>query len=172
MKRSWLTLAATVLIGLLAGVALAGRPTTADQTVIPATTAPAPTSEPATTSTTAASTTTAAAPSTTEPSTTTTALDPATVRMLAANGTRRSGVATRTADRLKAVGFTQTSATDSIDPVEVSTIYYRDGFADAAAAAALALGLDPAEVVPYAQPISSIDDTGDVIVALGADFQE
>lgn len=171
MKRSWLTLAATVLIGLLAGVALAGRPTTADQTVIPATTAPAPTSEPATTSTTAASTTTAA-PSTTEPSTTTTELDPATVRVLAANGTRRSGVATRTADRLKAVGFTQTSPTDSIDPVEVTTIYYRDGFADAAAAAALALGLDPAEVVPYAQPISSIDDSGDVIVALGADFQE
>ncbi|MEY4340468.1 MAG: hypothetical protein RLZ14_2318, partial [Actinomycetota bacterium] len=35
MKRTWIPLAATVLVGLLAGVALAGRPSAVDQTVLP-----------------------------------------------------------------------------------------------------------------------------------------
>ena len=170
MKRSWLTLAATVLVGLLAGLALAGRPSTVDQTVIPVTAAPTSTEATVPTTETAASTTTAAPTTTTEVATTTTVLDPATVRVLAVNGTRRGGVASRTADRLKAAGFPNCTATDSIDPVEVTTVYFRDGFRDAAAAAALALGLDPAGVVPYGQPISAVDDSGDVIVALGSDF--
>ncbi|CAB4798284.1 MAG: hypothetical protein F2873_00245 [Actinobacteria bacterium] len=42
MNRFWLTVAATVVIGVLAGVALAGAPSDVDQTVIPPTsTAPA-----------------------------------------------------------------------------------------------------------------------------------
>lgn len=172
MKRSWLTLAATVFIGLLAGVALAGRPDSADQTVIPATTEATSTTEAVVaTTTTAAATTTTEAPTTTEPATTTTALNPAAVRVLAVNGTRRGGIATRTADRLKAAGFTQSAPTDSIDPVEVTAVYYREGFQAAASLVAISLGLDPAGVVPYGQPISAIDDAGDIVVAIGSDFQ-
>ena len=170
MKRSWVTLAATVLIGLLAGVALAGRPGSADQTVIPATTGATSTTEAVVATTTTAATTTEA-PTTTEPATTTTALDPAAVRVLAVNGTRQGGIATRTADRLKAAGFTQSAPTDSIDPVEVTAVYYREGFQAAASLVAISLGLDPAGVVPYGQPISAIDDAGDIVVAIGSDFQ-
>ena len=170
MKRSWVTLAATVLIGLLAGVALAGRPGSADQTVIPATTEATSTTEAVVATTTTAATTTEA-PTTTEPATTTTALDPAAVRVLAVNGTRQGGIATRTADRLKAAGFAQSAPTDSIDPVEVTAVYYREGFQAAASLVAISLGLDPAGVVPYGQPISAIDDAGDIVVAIGSDFQ-
>lgn len=170
MKRSWVTLAATVLVGLLAGLALAGRPSKADQTVIPASTATAETTAPVDVPTTTAPTSTTA-PTTTRLETTTTQIDIASVRVLAVNGTRTSGVATRTADRLKAAGFAQSTPTDSIDPVEVTAVYYRDGFEQAAAEVATALGLDPAGVVPYGQPVSEADDSGDVIVAIGTDFE-
>ena len=173
MKRSWLTLAATVLVGLLAGVALAGRPNGADQTVIPASTPATSTTEPAAvaSTTTAAASTTTAGPDTTPAPSTTGAPDPAAVQVLAVNGTRREGIATRTADRLKAAGFTQSAPTDSLDPIEVTAVYYRDGFLPAATSVALALGLDPAGVVPYGQAISADDDGGDVIVAIGNDFE-
>lgn len=171
MKRSWLTLAATVLVGLLAGLALAGRPDAADQTIIPASTGATSTTEvPSATTSTTAGTTTTAAPSTTAPASTTTVLDPAGVRVLAVNGTRRGGIATRTADTLKAAGFADSTPTDSIDPVEVTAVYFRPGFDAAAEAVATALGLDPAGVVPYGQPVSEVDDTADVIVAIGNDF--
>ncbi|MFM7686142.1 MAG: LytR C-terminal domain-containing protein [Actinomycetota bacterium] len=172
MKRSWLTLAATVLVGLLAGVALAGRPHGADQTVIPASTPATSTTEPVVVaSTTIAASTTTAGPDTTPAPNTTGAPDPAEVQVLAVNGTRREGIATRTADRLKAAGFTQSAPTDSLDPIEVTAVYYRDGFLPAATSVALALGLDPAGVVPYGQAISAADDGGDVIVAIGNDFE-
>jgi hypothetical protein len=172
MKRSWLTLAATVLVGLLAGLALAGRPDAADQTIIPASTGATGTTEAPGDSTpsTTAGTSTTTAPSTTVPASTTTVLDPAGVRVLAVNGTRRGGIATRTADTLKAAGFANSTPTDSIDPVEVTAVYFRPGFDAAAAAVATALGLDPAGVVPYGQPVSEVDDTADVIVAIGNDF--
>jgi len=169
MKRSWLTLAATVLVGLVAGFALAGRPSKADQTVIPASTATPATTTPVEVATTTTPSTTLLT-TTTQPASTTTALDPAAVRVLAVNGTRTSGVATRTADRLKAAGFEQSTPTDSIDAIEVTAVYYRDGFEEAAAAVATALDLDPAGVVPYGQTISDVDGSGDVIVAIGGDF--
>jgi len=36
----------------------------------------------------------------------------------------------------------------------------------------VALGLDPAGVVPLGQPVSSVDDQADVVVAIGNDFVE
>lgn len=175
MKRSWIPLAATVLVGLLAGVAVAGRPSSVDQTVLPpatalatttapTTTAPAPTTDPAT-STTAATTTVVATTTTAPP-------DPATTRVLAVNGTKKSGIARRTADRLIGAGYLNTTPTDSIDVVEVTTVYYREGFRAAAEGAATALNLDPAGVVPLGQPVSAVDDQADVVVAIGNDFVE
>lgn len=88
------------------------------------------------------------------------------------NGTKRSGIARRTADTLIAAGYLNTTPTDSIDTVEVSTVYYREGFQADAEGVATALGLDPTGVVPLDQPISAVDDQADVVVAIGNDFQE
>ena len=118
--------------------------------------------------TTAETTTTTAAPTTT----TTTPANPATTRVLAVNGTKRSGIARRTADRLIAAGWLNTTPTDSIDIVELSAVYYREGFRAAAEGVATALGLDPSTVVPLGQPISAVDDQADVVMAIGNDFTE
>jgi len=176
MKRSSIPLIATVLVGLLAGVAVAGRPNSVDQTVLPPATALAPTTVPSTSvtaPTTDSSTSTVPASTTTVPATTTTAPpNPATTRVLAVNGTQRSGIARRTADRLIGAGFLNPTPTDSIDVVEVTPVYYREGFKAAAEGAAVALGLDPAGVVPLGQPVSAVDDQADVVVAVGNDFVE
>lgn len=177
MKRSWLPLAATVLVGLLAGVAVAGRPTSVDQTQLPPatqlTTTTAANTIPTTSPADSTSSTTSTTPSTTLPATTTTAPpNPLATRVLSVNGTKRSGIARRTADRLIAAGYLNTTPTDSIDVVEVSTVYYREGFRAAAEGVATALGLDPAGVVPLGQPISAVDDQADVVVAIGNDFVE
>lgn len=177
MKRSWLPLIATLVVGLLAGVAIAGRPSSIENlalppasalgtTTVPGTSAPFPSGSSSTTTTEEATTTTA------EPTTTTTPADPATTRVLAVNGTKRSGIARRTADRLIKAGWLNTTPTDSIDVVEVSAIYFRDGFRAAAEGVATALGLDPSTVVPLGQPISAVDDQADVVVAIGNDFAE
>ena len=88
------------------------------------------------------------------------------------NGTKRSGIARRTADRLIAAGWLNTTPTDSIDIVELSAVYYREGFRAAAEGVATALGLDPSTVVPLGQPISAVDDQADVVMAIGNDFTE
>ena len=166
------------MVGLLAGVAIAGRPsavgnlalpqaTAVGTTTVPGTSAPFPSSS-SSTSTTAETTTTTAAPTTT----TTTPANPATTRVLAVNGTKRSGIARRTADRLIAAGWLNTTPTDSIDIVELSAVYYREGFRAAAEGVATALGLDPSTVVPLGQPISAVDDQADVVMAIGNDFTE
>lgn len=176
MKRSWIPLLATVVVGLLAGAAVAGRPSSVDQTALPpvtqlATTTAAPTTLPPTTS--SSTSTSSTSTTSTLPATTTTAPpNPFTTRVLSVNGTKRSGIARRTADRLIAAGWVNTTPTDSIDVVEVSAVYYRDGFRAAAEGVAVALGLDPTTVVPLGQPISAVDDQGDVVVAIGNDFVE
>ena len=174
MKRSWLPLVATVIVGLLAGIAVAGRPDSVDQTALPPPTSTPPSTAPSTSTTPVeSSTTTSTAPSTTESASTTTAPPtPEVTRVLAVNGTKRSGIARRTADTLIAAGYLNTTPTDSIDTVEVSTVYYREGFQADAEGVATALGLDPTGVVPLDQPISAVDDQADVVVAIGNDFQE
>ena len=60
----------------------------------------------------------------------------------------------------------------NIDIVELSAVYYREGFRAAAEGVATALGLDPSTVVPLGQPISAVDDQADVVMAIGNDFTE
>ena len=178
MKRSWLALLTITVLGLLAGVAIAGRPTTVDSTVIPAattTTGAVPTTVAATT-TTVSATTTSTRPATTvaaaSSTTSTPAVDRTSFRVVAANGTNTSGLAGRTADRLLTLGYTQVTPSDTLDAAAVTTIYYQPGFAAAAALVAADLQLAPTATAELTAPVSQADGDGDVIAVLGDDLPE
>ena len=178
MKRSWLALLTITVLGLLAGVAIAGRPTTVDSTVIPAATTAAPTTTSAvatsiaTTTTTVSAATTSTRPATTVATTSTLPVDRTSFRVVAANGTNTGGLAGRTADRLRALGYTQVTPSDTLDAAAVSTIYYRPGFAAAAALVAADLQLAPTATAELTAPVSQADGDGDVIAVLGDDLPE
>ncbi len=171
MKRSWVALLTISLLSLLAGVAIAGLPTSVDDTITPATTttvAADPTTTVALTTTTTAPaiTTTSAASSTTS----TPPIDRASFRVVAANGTATIGFAGRTAEQLQALGYTQVTPTDTLRPAAVTTIFYRPGFAAAAAQVATDLGLPATAVAELTDPVSQADADGDVVAALGDDL--
>ena len=175
MKHSWLALLTITVLGLLAGVAIAGRPTSVDRTVIPAATTAAPNSAaPATTTTsTTAVVTTARTVTTTAAATTTTApVDRTSFRVVAANGTTTLGLAGRITLKLLELGYTQVSATDAIGQAPASTIYYRFGFVAAARQVATDLGLPATAVAELTAPVSRADADGDVIAALREDLAE
>ena len=150
-------------MGLLAGFAIAGRPTEVDNTII---NAPVSTGDVNASATTPAETavddaTTVAAP----------AFDKAEVRVVIANSTTRELVARATADKLIVAGFTDTHPVNSLRSLSESVVYTRPGFEQAAAAIAKQLALDPAIVQPLTTgPVTAADDRGDVIVVLGKDF--
>ena len=163
MRRSTPVLVAVAILGLLAGFAIAGRPTEVDNTII---NAPVSTGDVNASATTPAETavddaTTVAAP----------AFDKAEVRVVIANATTRELVARATADKLIVAGFTDTHPVNSLRSLSESVVYTRPGFEQAAAAIAKQLGLDPAVVQPLTTgPVTGADDRGDVIVVLGKDF--
>jgi hypothetical protein len=168
MKRPWLLPLTVVLLGLLAGIAIAGRPTTVANTVMPAqpaaTTSVAPTAG-VTTSTLAAATTSTGPTTTAAPD-----IDRESLRVVTANGTSTLGLAGRTADQLLELGYTQVVATDTLNEAAVTTIYYRPGFAAAAAQLATDLGLAPTATAALTEPASKADDDGDLIAVLGDDL--
>jgi hypothetical protein len=89
-----------------------------------------------------------------------------------ANGTGRSGVARATTDELLALGWALATPSDAISDADLTTIYYREGFAAAASQLSIDLGFSPAGIAQLAvgQSVSDADDGSDVIALLGADF--
>jgi len=180
MKRSWVAVLITVLLGALAGVAIAGRPSTVDQTIVPAPPSTQPTagtsaSAPTTTTTAAAPTT--ASPATSSPATSSSAsttdepIDRTAVRVLVANAAGRAGIARDTADVLVTAGFTDSTPIDALRDSPTTAVYARPGFEAEAAAVAAALGLASATVQALGPTASTTDDSaGDVIVVIGGDF--
>ena len=168
MKRSWVVLITAILLGLFAGIAIAGGPTTVVRTVIPAqpvaTTSIAPNAA-TTTSTLSAATTTTGPTTTAAPE-----VNRDTFRVVAANGTSTLGLAGRTTDQLLLLGYTQVTATDARGSATVTTIYYRPGFATAAAQLAVDLGLAPTAAAELTDPVSNADADGDLIAVLGDDL--
>ena len=202
MRRSWPFALAVIAVGAVAGVAIAGRPTPSDEFVLDpsvtvavgpssSSTVPADTTTSAApgTSTTEVTTTTAEATTTIAPTTvasteapTTTAAPTTTiipgplprdqVRLVLANGDGRFRLASTTADRIRPLGYV-IDLGDAINPVDGTVIYYRPGFDDEAAFAAVDIGVPDALILPFptnaSQPITTSDDNGDVIVVLGPD---
>jgi len=167
MKHQWL---AYVIVGLLsigAGVAIAGLPNNVpvDATIIPPTTTEAPEPTLATTTTTTTTTalpTTTTEPETTEPETTepdTTDSVPADsvpaelperseIIVAAANGANVAGAALQVASQLEELGYADVLPLNGSDIFEFTTIYFADGFEEAALRMADDLELLPDFVVP------------------------
>jgi hypothetical protein len=161
MKHQWLAYLVVALLSIGAGVAIAGLPndvpvnatiipptsTVAPEPTEPATTAPA-TTVPATTTTTTTTTDPEPAdttdPDTTDPDTT----DPDTtdpdnsvpaelpdraeIVVAAANGANVAGAALRMADRLAGLGYVGILPLNGTDIEEFTTVYFADGFEEAA----------------------------------------
>ena len=197
MRKSWPFVIAVIVVGGLAGVAIAGRPKPADtfvldpnQTVVtePPTSTSPPTSttvaEAATTTTAEATTTTVVAETTTvAPSTTevpTTTAQPTTtviagplprdqVRLVIANGDGRFRLASITADRMRPLGYI-VNVGDVPTLVDATIIYYRPGFDDEAAIVAVDDEVPDAILAPLPdKPVTNADSQGDVILVLGPD---
>jgi len=196
MRKSWPFVTAVIVVGGLAGVAIAGRPKPADtfvldpnQTVVtePPTSTSPPTSttvaEAATTTTAEATTTTVVAETTTvAPSTTevpTTAQPTSTViagplprdqvRLVIANGDGRFRLASITADRMRPLGYI-VNVGDIPTLVDATIIYYRPGFDDEAAIVAVDDEVPDAILAPLPdKPVTNADSQGDVILVLGPD---
>ena len=169
MKHQWL---AYVIVGLLsigAGVAIAGLPNNVpvDATIVPPTTTEPPATTVPTTevpATTDASETTDApetteSPETTEPASTepettdSVALEipePSELVVIVANGAGIAGTAARNVVRLTDLGYVDVSPRDGVETVEVTTIYYAEGFETAAVRMAVDLELLPESVAPLA----------------------
>jgi hypothetical protein len=121
-----------------------------------------------------------AAPATTEASATTPIpTDPGPlprnqVKLVIANGDGRFRLATITADRIRSLGYI-IDVGDAVRPVDATVIYYRPGFDDEAAYAAIDIGLPDAIILAFptnaSQPITNSDDRGDLIIVLGPDAQ-
>ena len=170
MRKSWPFALVVIVVGGLAGVAIAGRPEPSDPFVLDSSITVAGSassteavgtttsiSESVTTTTIAATTTvpssTSVAPTTTPTTTaatTTTALAVTTtilgplprdqVRLVIANGDGRFRLAATTADRIRPLGYSMVLG-DAVETVEATVIYYRPGFDDEAAYVAEDIGV-------------------------------
>ncbi|HWC12246.1 MAG TPA: LytR C-terminal domain-containing protein, partial [Acidimicrobiales bacterium] len=95
----------------------------------------------------------------------------ADVKVLAANGSKVSGLARRTADQLKAKGYTNTLApTDTTRDVEATSVEFAADFEPEARAVAEALGLPPTVVKPLDSPPVADTRGADVVVLIGPDL--
>jgi len=95
---------------------------------------------------------------------------PASVKVKVVNATNVQGLATKTRDRLQAVGYTQVPVGDSPKPQERTTVYYVAGSqADGQAVVrALGLNLDQALQIPEPPPVELAGAT--VLVMSGLDL--
>lgn len=192
MRRGWPFIAGVGLLGALAGLAIAGRPTAGDGFVVNATSitsvltsvapvatsqAPPETSVATTVPGTTASPTTAA-PTTASPTTvpiaatttTTTVPDRSSVRVVVANGAAVGGLAVDVASLLREAGYANVVATNATGTVPTSTVYYTPGFEREARQVAADLGLSTVAVEPLPDlAVSLRDDEGDVVAVLGID---
>jgi hypothetical protein len=100
-----------------------------------------------------------------------TAVPPAQLGVLVANGSSIRGLAGQTADQLKAAGYTQAAATDATQNVSSTLVYFVEGFEADAQVVSTTIGL-PAErgvqAMPGAPPVASLGEAK-VLVVLGPD---
>jgi hypothetical protein len=167
MKHQWMAYVIVALLAIGAGVAIAGLPNNVpvDATIIPPTTTEVP--EPTLPTSTTTTTTTTIAPDVTEPSMPeTTEPEPSTpdttdsvpadlpdrsvIIVGAANGAGIAGAAGRAVIRLTELGYVDVTPRDGTEIVEFTTIYFADGFEEAADRMAADLDLDPSFVAPLA----------------------
>jgi hypothetical protein len=191
MKHQWL---AYVIVGLLsigAGVAIAGLPDNVpvDATIVPPTSSVA--TEPTLPETTAATTT---VPPTTEPEAT--VPDPTVARTtvpdtaaptttdstsdlpdrselftIVANGSNVAGAAARNVERLRAIGYTDIVPRNGTGTAEFTTVYFADGFEEAALRLADDLDLLPFYVAPIAvmPTVLELPDGAQLVAYIGLD---
>ena len=150
MKHQWLAYLVVGLLSIGAGVAIAGLPNDVpvDATIVPptttdvpeptvATTPPTTTTEPDTTSeTTEPETTQSDTSDTTEPDATDSVPgelgERSEIVVAAANGSNVAGAALRVAAQFEELGYVDVVTLDGSEIVEFTTIYFVDGFEDAA----------------------------------------
>jgi LytR cell envelope-related transcriptional attenuator len=177
MSKSWPFVLAVIVVGGLAGLAIAGRPVASDSFVLDASVTTRALES--TTSTIAALTTTTervttttavAAGTTTEPTTTSVAPPASTteapttteatittdtgpvprnqIRLVIANGDGRFKLASTTADRIRPLGYI-IDLGDALQPVGATIIYYRPGLDDEADIVANDISVPNAILAPY-----------------------
>lgn len=150
MKHQWLAYLVVGLLSIGAGVAIAGLPNDVpvDATIVPptttdvpeptvATTPPTTTTEPDTTSeTTEPETTQSDTSDTTEPDATDSVPgelgERSEIVVATANGSNVAGAALRVAAQFEELGYVDVVTLDGSEIVEFTTIYFVDGFEDAA----------------------------------------
>lgn len=163
--RSALALA-VVVVGLVIGAVIVGRPVSVPNDIV---------LDPAVATTTSVATT--EAPTITDPPVeatvaTQSSLAPSELdaRVVVVNASALGGVATTNAALLTAAGFTEVSVGDA--PVEpLSAVYLRAGFEGSGLLVAEALGLsiDAIQSLPSV-PVTASDAEADVLVLIGADW--
>ena len=184
MGTSWPVGVAVVVVGGLAGSAIAWRPAPRDPFVLepsitaaesPSTSAAVVTSTVATTITSAPTTVAATlAPTTTEVLTATTdprLLPRGRVQLVIAEGDEGSELGT-VADRLRGRGYTVAVGETSYR-VDETVVLYRPGFDGEATKVANDIGVPDAVILEMStdasQPITNSDASGDIIIVLGPD---
>jgi hypothetical protein len=92
--------------------------------------------------------------------------------IIAANGSKISGLAGKTKTQLAAAGYTSVIATDATSAASTSIVYFVAGFEKDAEAVAAAIGMPAARLAqmpdPSQVPVSSIGDVK-VVIVLGPD---
>lgn len=172
MKQSVIPLVITGVLAIAAGVAIAGLPsdppgsqivitelpttTTTTLVIVPDTVSPLPTTAP-TSSLGVSTTTTVAAPAdSTTPTTTTTEpppdsrplVDRAELFVGTANAAGISGIASSTADALRAIGYANVQPLDAQNPASDSVVYHAPDFAAEATRLAADLGWPISQIAP------------------------
>jgi hypothetical protein len=176
VTRTWPAVVAVVVVGALAGVAVAGLPGEADTLVIVAGSGDTTTAPSSTVAVPANLPTTTAAPSTTAPRATTTTTtvpgvrDRADIRVVLANGAGIPGLVSANGERLRVAGYVDVTGVDVPERPARTTVYVREGFEAEGDRLAVDLGLDDPFIVGIpGRPITPIDDDGDLIVVLAPD---
>ncbi len=189
MKHQWLAYIIVALLSIGAGVAIAGLPDNVpvDATIVGTTTIPLPTTSapevtdttesPSTTdvtttepniSSTSTTTTTTSAPSTSEPSS---LPDRADLSVVSANGSGIAGAAAANAARLETVGYVGVVPRNGTTVVDLTVVYYVEGFEAAAQRLATDLDLLPEFIAPIDQAPEVLDLPADaeLVAYIGVD---
>jgi cytoskeletal protein RodZ len=191
MKHRWLAYVIVALLAIGAGVAIAGLPdnsSTEDTITVSTATAPPETTEPTQTTeptATTESTQTTEVTETTEPADTTTTsttstvpettvplVDRADLSVVTANGSGRQGTAAAAAARLEALGYVDVLPRNGTDVVDVTIVYYADGFEEAAVRLAEDLGLVEGSIAPLAEAPEVLDlpEGTELVAYIGLDL--
>ena len=189
MKHQWLAYVVVGLLSIGAGVAIAGLPDNVpvDATIIAPTTTEAPEPASATTTTVPATNmpenttpdstdpTTTNDPNTNDPDTADSVpaelADRSAIVAAAVNGANVAGTALRVATALEDLGYVDVLPLNGTDIEELTTVYFADGFEEAALRMADDLDLPPESVAPIEDSPSVADLPADIelLVYIGRD---